>query len=98
MIKKFCVPLLTSLTQQKDNGIALIRPVDVPLVSTGLAPIDESFTEYHQLMIFDNTLPSFDKTHSARFVFRDGWKSSTDLATDRGNYLIHAGSALLVRK
>jgi uncharacterized protein (TIGR02597 family) len=98
LMKKFAVPLLTSRTQQQDNAIALIRPVDVPLVSTGLAPIDESFTEYDQLMIFDNTQPSFDKAPSAIFVFRDGWKSSTDLGTDRGNYLIHAGSALLVRK
>jgi len=55
LMKKFAVPLLTSRTQQQDNAIALIRPVDVPLVSTGLAPIDESFTEYDKLMIFDNT-------------------------------------------
>jgi uncharacterized protein (TIGR02597 family) len=98
LMKKLAVPLLTSRTQQQDNAIVMIRPVDVPLVSTGLAPIDESFTESDQLLLFGNTQRGFNKTPSAIYVFSDGWKLSTDLTTDHGNDLIPSGSALIVRK
>ena len=98
LMKKLAVPLLTSRTQQQDNAIAMIRPIDVPLVSTGLAPIDESFTEYDQLLVFDNSQPGFNKPPRAIYIFSDGWKLSTDLTTDHGNDLIPAGSGLLVRK
>src|SRR5205823_538513 len=54
LMKKLAVPLLTSPSQQQDNAIAMLRPVNVPLVSTGLAPIDKSFTENDQLLLFDN--------------------------------------------
>ena len=96
--KKVTVPLLTSRTQQQDNAIVMIRPVDVPLVSTGLAPIDESFTENDQLLVFDNSQSGFNKPPRAIYIFSDGWKLSTDLTADHGNDLIPAGSALLVRK
>jgi uncharacterized protein (TIGR02597 family) len=98
LTKKLAVPLLTSTSQQQDNAVALIRPVNVPLVSSGLAPLDESFTENDQLLLFDNTQPGFNKTPSAAYVFSDGWKLSTDLTTDHGNDLIPPGSALIVRK
>ena len=98
LMKKLSVPLLTSRTQQQDNAIAMIRPVDVPLVWTGLAPIDESFTENDQLLVFDNSQSGFNKPPRAIYVFRDGWKLSTDLTTDHGNDLIPPGSALIVRK
>jgi uncharacterized protein (TIGR02597 family) len=98
LTKKLAIPILTASNQQQDNAVALIRPVNVPLVSTGLAPIDESFTENDQLLVFDNTKPGFDKPPRAIYVFSDGWRLSTDLTTDRGNDLIAAGSALLVRK
>jgi uncharacterized protein (TIGR02597 family) len=98
LMEKVSVPLITSRTQQQDNAIAMIRPVDVPLVSTGLAPIDESFTENDQLLVFDNSQSGFNKPPRAIYVFSDGWKLSTDLTTDHGNDLIPAGSALIVRK
>lgn len=98
LTKKLAMPILTASNQQQDNAVALIRPVNVPLVSTGLAPIDESFTENDQLLLFDNTHPGFDKTPSAIYVFSNGWRLSSDLNTDRGNDVIPPGSALLVRK
>jgi uncharacterized protein (TIGR02597 family) len=98
LMKKLAVPLLTSRTQKQDNAIVMIRPIDVPLVSTGLAPIDESFTEYDQLLVFDNAQTGFNKSPRAIYVFSDGWKLSTDLTTDHGNDLISPGSGLLVRK
>ena len=98
LMKKSAVPLLTSRTQQQDNPVALIRPVNVRLVSTGLAPIDESFTENDQLLLFDNTQTGFDKSPSAIYVFSNGWRLSTDLNTDRGNDVIAPGTALLIRK
>jgi uncharacterized protein (TIGR02597 family) len=98
LMEKISVPLITSRTQQQDNAIAMIRPVDVPLVSTGLAPIDESFTENDQLLVFDNSQSGFNKPPRAIYVFSDGWKLSTDLTTNHGNDLIPAGSALIVRK
>jgi len=98
LMKKSAVPLLTSRTQQQDNAVALIRPVNVSLVSTGLAPIDESFTENDQLLLFDNSQAAFDKSPSAIYVFSNGWRLSTDLNTDRGSDIIPPGTALLVRK
>jgi uncharacterized protein (TIGR02597 family) len=98
LTKKLAVPILTASNQQQDNAVALIRPISVPLVSTGLAPIDESFTENDQLLLFDNTQPGFNKTPSAIYVFSNGWRLSTDLNTDRGNDVVPPGSALLVRK
>jgi uncharacterized protein (TIGR02597 family) len=98
LMKKLAVPLLTSRTQQQDNAIAMIRPLAVPLVRTGLTPIDESFTENDQLLLFDNSQSGFNKKPRATYVFSNGWRLSTDRTTDRGNDLIPAASALLVRK
>lgn len=97
LMKKLAVPLLTSTVQQQDNAIVLVRPVDVPLVYSGLAPIDESFTENDQLFVLTSAAIGASPLGTP-YVFHDGWRLSTDLNTDLGNTAIPAGNALLVRK
>ncbi len=98
LMKALAVPLITSPMQATDNPVAIVRPVDVPLNHTGLAPGDRSFVQGDQLLLFDNATASLNKTPSKTYVFTDGWKLSPDLTTDHGNDVIPAGSAMLVRK
>ena len=101
LMKKIAVPLLTSSTQQQDNAIVMVRPVAVSLDLTGLAPIDRSFDQGDQLLLFDNAQPGFDKIQNGNYrsyVFNGGWRLASDPNTEHGSDLIAPGVAMLVRK
>ncbi|MBV9008341.1 MAG: TIGR02597 family protein [Verrucomicrobia bacterium] len=98
LMKKVAVPLLTSATTQQDNAVAMIRPVDVPLNETGLAPFDNSFTTSDQLLLFDNSQAQFDKQPSKIYTYNNGWRLSGDATGNHSTDLVPAGSAMLVRK
>jgi hypothetical protein len=76
----------------------MIRPVDVPLNATGLAPIDNSFVQNDQLLLFNNARRQFDKRPYRIYTYNDGWRLAGDPTGDHGNDVIPAGSALIVRK
>jgi uncharacterized protein (TIGR02597 family) len=97
MMKKVSVPLLTASNQQQDNPVTMIRPVDTTLDSNGLAPIDTSFLQGDQLLLFDNTQQQIGKQPSKTYTFDDGWRLVGDTA-DHSKDIVPAGSAMLVRK
>ena len=76
----------------------MIRPIDVALNSTGLNAADGSFVPGDQLFLFNNAIAGFNKTPSVTYVFNGGWHLSTDPVTDRGDDLLSAGTAMLIRK
>src|SRR5438105_1061985 len=97
LMSKLAVPILASASQQQDNPVTMIRPVDATLDSNGLAPIDNSFVRGDQLLLFDNTQAQIGKQPSKTYTFSDGWRLSTD-NLDHSKDVISAGSAMLVRK
>ena len=97
LMSKLAVPILASPTQQQDNPLTMIRPVDTTLDSNGLTPIDTSFVQGDQLLLFDNTRAQIGKQPSKTYTFNDGWRLNTD-NLDHSKDIIPAGSAMLVRK
>jgi uncharacterized protein (TIGR02597 family) len=97
LMSKLAVPILTSANQQQDNPVTMIRPVDTTLDSNGLAPIDTSFLQGDELLLFDNTQQQIGKQPSKTYNFNDGWRLTTD-SLDHSKDLIPSGSAVLVRK
>jgi uncharacterized protein (TIGR02597 family) len=83
LTKKFAVGLITSATQAQDNPVAMVRPVDVTLNSTGLGPADGSFVATQsprdivnlkrvamdQLLLFDNAEAAIDKQPSKTYYY-----------------------------
>ena len=96
LMKKIAVPLFTLESGQQDNPIAMIRPIDVTLDATGLAPIDNSFTQSDQLVLID-AARQLDKQPQKVYTYNDGWRAAGD-KSDHGKDIIPAGSAMLVRK
>lgn len=96
LMKKMAVPLFTLESGQQDNPIAMIRPVDVTLDATGLAPIDNSFTQNDQLVLIDSA-QQFGKQPKKVYTYNDGWRVAGD-KSDHSKDVIPAGSALIVRK
>lgn len=102
LTKKLAVPLRTSATGQQDNPAGLVRPLDVQLNLTGLNPNDGSFTTADQLLVFNNSQTSFNK--SPAIYYRDqttlNWRLLNDLknVSDRGNDVIPLGTGFIVRK
>ncbi len=87
LTKKFATPLATAALQVKDNAAAMIRPVDVTLLASGLTPTDGSFVASFmgngikngsrlvlndQLLLFDNAQVATNKTPSAVYYYLDG--------------------------
>ena len=97
LMSKLAVPILTSANQPQDNPLAMIRPVDTTLDSNGLAPIDTSFLQGDQLLLFDNTQQQIGKQPSKTYTFNDGWRLTTD-NLDHSKDVIPSGCAMLVRK
>jgi hypothetical protein len=103
LLKKFTTPLRTAVGSQQDNPVSILRPLDVPLNLTGLNPTDGSFGENDQLLVFDNTVPGFDKQPS-KIYYRDpaenfNWRQVNDNSLhDHGNDVIPLGSGFIVRK
>jgi uncharacterized protein (TIGR02597 family) len=97
LMSKLAVPILASASQQQDNPVTMIRPVDTTLDSNGLAPIDTSFLQGDQLLLFDNTEQQIGKQPSKIYTFNDGWRLSSD-NLDHSKDIVPAGSAMLVRR
>jgi Verrucomicrobium spinosum paralogous family TIGR02597 len=97
LMSKLAVPILASASQQQDNPVAMIRPVDTTLDSNGLAPIDTSFLQGDQLLLFDNTQAQIGKQPNKVYTFNDGWRLSND-NLDHSKDIVPAGSAMLVRR
>ena len=96
-MSKLAVPILASASQQQDNPVTMIRPVDTTLDSNGLAPIDTSFFQGDQLLRFDNTQEQIGKQPNKIYTFNDGWRLSSD-NLDHSKDIVPAGSAMLVRR
>ena len=98
LMKKVAVPLFSAQTGKQDNPVAMIRPVGVSLDATGLAPIDNSFVQNDQLLLFNNARRQLNKHPYRIYTYNDGWRLSTDPIGDHGKDVIPAGSAMIVRK
>ena len=98
LMKKAAVPLLSARAAKQDNPVAMIRPVNVSLDTTGLAPIDNSFVQNDQLLLFNNARRQFDKHPYKIYTYNDGWRLASDPVGDHGKDIIPAGSAMIVRK
>ena len=98
LMEKMAVPLFAAQTGKQDNLVAMIRPVDVSLDATGLAPIDNTFVQNDQLLLFNNARRQLNKRPDKIYTYNDGWRLSTDPVGDRGKDVILAGSAMIVRK
>lgn len=98
LMKKMTVPLFAPQTGKQDNPVAMIRPVDVSLDATGLAPIDNTFVQNDQLLLFNNVRKQLNKHPYKIYTYNDGWRLSTDPVGDHGKDMIPAGSAMVVRK
>jgi len=98
LTKRMAVPLFAPRTGKQDNPVAMIRPVDVSLDATGLAPIDNTFVQNDQLLLFNNARRQLNKHPSKIYTYNDGWRLSTDPTGDHGKDVIPAGSAMIVRK
>jgi uncharacterized protein (TIGR02597 family) len=98
LMKKVAVPLFSSDTGKQDNAVAMIRPVDISLDATGLAPIDNSFVQNDQLLLFNNARRQLDKHPYRVYTYNDGWRLASDPLADHGKDVIPAGSAMIVRK
>jgi uncharacterized protein (TIGR02597 family) len=98
LMKKTVVPLFAAQASKQDNPVTMIRPVDVSLDATGLAPIDNSFVQNDQLLLFNNARPQFNKRPYRTYTYNDGWRLASDPTGDHGKDVIPAGSAVIVRK
>ena len=98
LMKKTAIPLFAVQAGKQDNAVAMIRPVDVSLDATGLAPIDNAFVQNDQLLLFNNARRQLDKPPYRIYTYNDGWRLSTDPIGDHGKDIIPAGSAMIVRK
>jgi hypothetical protein len=74
LMTKTAVRLSAAQTGKQDNAVAMIRPLAVPLDATGLAPIDNSFVENDQLLLFNNARRQFDKAPYRTYTYKDGWR------------------------
>ncbi|PYL02443.1 MAG: hypothetical protein DME32_06455 [Verrucomicrobia bacterium] len=98
LMKKTTVSLFAAQAGKQDNPVTMIRPVGVSLDATGLAPIDNSFVQNDQLLLFNNARRQLNKHPYRIYTYNDGWRLSTDPIGDHGKDVIPAGSAMIVRK
>jgi hypothetical protein len=97
LLKKLTTPLVAT-SQQQDNPVSMVRPLNVALDATGLGPSDNSFGLNDQLLLFDNTVAGFDKSPSATYTYDTHWRRTDDTTSDRGADIISAGTGFLIRK
>jgi uncharacterized protein (TIGR02597 family) len=93
---KVQVPLVAS-TAAQDNAVGMVRPVGVALNAIGLKQTDGTMLPDDRLLLFDNSVAAFNKTPRS-YYFGAGWRLEGDPTTDRGDELVPAGSAMIVRK
>jgi uncharacterized protein (TIGR02597 family) len=103
LLKKLAVPL-TATSQQQDNPVSMVRPVNVALDATGLGPGDNSFGAGDQLLVFNNAAAGIDKSPSSTYYYDTaaaipGWRLTGDTTlSDRGADIIPAGNGFVIRK
>jgi uncharacterized protein (TIGR02597 family) len=108
---KVTLPETTLVSQDQDNDVAMIRPINVTLDNCGLNPTSGSFAAtsstrnfQDQLFIYNNAQVTTNKSPSATYYYISngsnvGWRLFGDATTtDHGEDLIPAGSALTIRK
>lgn len=78
LTRKLATPQLTNAASARDNSVSMVRPISVPLISTGLNPADGSFVAttatrslQDQLFVFDNTTVALNKSPSAVYIYGD---------------------------
>jgi uncharacterized protein (TIGR02597 family) len=103
LLRKLALPL-TATSQQQDNPVSMVRPVNVALDATGLGPGDNSFGAGDQLLVFNNAAAGFDKSANATYYYDTaaaipGWRLTGDSTpSDRGADIIPAGTGFVIRK
>jgi uncharacterized protein (TIGR02597 family) len=103
LLKKLAVAL-TATSQQQDNPVSIVRPVNVALDATGLGPGDNSFGAGDQLLLFNNAAVGFDKAPSSTYYYDTaaaipGWRLTGDpTPADRGADIIPSGTGFVIRK
>ncbi|MCE0523092.1 MAG: TIGR02597 family protein [Methylacidiphilales bacterium] len=103
---KLTVPLTTLSAGPQDNAVAIIRPVDSTLNTSGLNTTDGSFVATtgrnfaDELCLYSNSQVALNKSPSSiYYYYNNGWRLVGDSpATDHGTDTISAGSALTIRK
>jgi uncharacterized protein (TIGR02597 family) len=105
LLKKLTVPLIAQSSQAQDNPVSMVRPVNVALDATGLAP--GSFgggVTGDRLLLFNNAVGGIDKSPSSTYYYDTtatipGWRLMGDTTpADRGSDLIPAGTGFVIRK
>ncbi len=98
LLKKLAVPLI-AMSQQQDNPVSIVRPLNVALDATGLGPADNSFGPGDQLLLFNNTVAGFNKSRSATYTYDTHWRLTGDSTlSDRGADIIPSGTGFIIRK
>lgn len=105
---KVLVPLATEAAISQDNPVALVRPVDVPLNSTGLAGTSAFTTSTStrltnlsdQLLLYSDTTSGINKSAASIYYYYNGhWALYGDSSSnDHGTDVIPAGNGFVIRK
>ena len=102
---KLAVTLRTQFDVRQDNAVGLIRPLAVSLDASGLissgafqtSPVPGSRTD--ELLTFDNTLASRNKSASAVYYYwNNAWREVGLGSADVGANLLQPGTGFLIRK
>jgi uncharacterized protein (TIGR02597 family) len=98
LLKKLAVPLI-AMSQQQDNPVSIVRPVNVALDATGLAPANNSFGAGDKLLLYNNTAAGFNKSPSATYTHDTHWRLTGDgTLSDHGADIIPSGTGFIIRK
>jgi uncharacterized protein (TIGR02597 family) len=98
LLKKLAVPVI-AISQQQDNPVSIVRPVNVALDATGLGPANHSFGAGDKLLLYNNTVAGFNKSPSATYTYDTHWRLTGDgTLSDRGADLIPSGTGFIIRK
>ncbi len=106
LTKVTTIPLFTRTSGQQDNFVSIIRPLDVSLNNLGLITSGafqtspSQFNRVDQLLVFDPTQASQNKSASKTYFYMSGaWRLFGDPGLpDRGSDLISAGAGFVIRK
>ena len=99
------IPLRNQPGVQQDNAVGLLRPIAVSLNASGLissgafqpSPIPGSRTD--ELLVFDNTVASRNKSASAVYYYwQNAWREVGFGSADVGANLLMPGTGFIIRK
>ncbi len=98
------IPLATSTSGKQDNPVAITRPVSVTLndsglISSGAFTASSGFTVSDQLLVFDNTVASFDKAATTVYLYVNGaWQKSGTTGDAGSDAPFTPGTGVIIRK